>query len=214
MAIAENARAQGLPLVGHIPAALSVDDAIEAGQKSIEHMGGLTHGVLRGCARTDPQLHDDLLRQAASRVSSDDEFWAPSVIMSSAFLTPLLDAFDPELCAALAGRLAHADVWQAPTLVLWRAWATLATLEGSADDRSARRRLFETYRHMVGILAGTDEIPGVTIHDELELLVSSGLTPAEALRTATVNGADFLGLANSRRFDSTRPRRGRHPGRR
>ncbi len=50
----------------------------------------------------------------------------------------------------------------------------------------------------VGLLAGTDAIAGFPIHgfslhDELEELVSAGLTPAEALRTATIHPARFLG---------------------
>jgi imidazolonepropionase-like amidohydrolase len=54
----------------------------------------------------------------------------------------------------------------------------------------------------VPILAGSDcpnpfVYPGFSLHDELGLLVHSGLTPAEALRTATVNPAIFLGVTDS-----------------
>lgn len=50
------------------------------------------------------------------------------------------------------------------------------------------------------ILAGTDVavstlVPGFSLHDELELLISGGgLTPAEALAAATINPAKVLGL--------------------
>jgi hypothetical protein len=54
----------------------------------------------------------------------------------------------------------------------------------------------------VGLLAGTDAprafiYPGFSLHEELALLVRSGLTPLEALRTATYNPADFLGSLDS-----------------
>jgi imidazolonepropionase-like amidohydrolase len=54
----------------------------------------------------------------------------------------------------------------------------------------------------VPILAGSDTpnpfvYPGFSLHDELGLLVRSGLTPAEALRTATINPAIFLGVTDS-----------------
>jgi adenine deaminase len=54
----------------------------------------------------------------------------------------------------------------------------------------------------VPILAGSDSpnpyvYPGFSLHDELGLLVRSGLTPAEALRTATINPATFLGVTDS-----------------
>ncbi len=49
----------------------------------------------------------------------------------------------------------------------------------------------------VPLLAGTDTgipwlIPGLSMHEELQLLVDSGLTPYQALRSATVNVAAFL----------------------
>ena len=36
-------------------------------------------------------------------------------------------------------------------------------------------------------------IPGISLHDELELMVEAGLTPYQALQTATVNAARALG---------------------
>jgi imidazolonepropionase-like amidohydrolase len=49
----------------------------------------------------------------------------------------------------------------------------------------------------VGILAGTDtpsfNLPGSSLHDELKLMVEAGLTPMQAIQTATSNPAKFLG---------------------
>ena len=49
-----------------------------------------------------------------------------------------------------------------------------------------------------GLLLGSDSpqifnVPGFAIHRELQMLVDSGLTPYEALKTGTVNPAVFLG---------------------
>ena len=55
----------------------------------------------------------------------------------------------------------------------------------------------------VTILAGSDSgpfnsfvYPGSSLQGELALLVQAGLTPAQALRTATINGATFMGVAD------------------
>ena len=53
----------------------------------------------------------------------------------------------------------------------------------------------------VKILAGTDLasnflMPGFSLHDELELMVEAGLSPFEALQTATINPAKFLDREN------------------
>lgn len=55
----------------------------------------------------------------------------------------------------------------------------------------------------VNIVAGSDcgasnsfVYPGTSLHGEIKLLVASGLTPAQALKAATVNGAKFMGVGN------------------
>ncbi len=39
--------------------------------------------------------------------------------------------------------------------------------------------------------------PGFALHKELELLVESELTPADALRAATIGPAEFVGLSEN-----------------
>ena len=51
-------------------------------------------------------------------------------------------------------------------------------------------------------MAGTDAmgapliVPGLSLHQEMELLHESGLSPFEVLRTATAGPAEFLGEEN------------------
>jgi len=57
------------------------------------------------------------------------------------------------------------------------------------------------HRAGVKMLAATDALvmyvfPGFSLHDELELFVQAGLTPMEALQTATRNPAIYLGLSD------------------
>ena len=67
-----------------------------------------------------------------------------------------------------------------------------------------QRERFKQLQHILGemhsagvpIIAGTDVLnpfclPGFSLHTELELLVESGLTPAESLQAATINAAKF-----------------------
>jgi imidazolonepropionase-like amidohydrolase len=59
------------------------------------------------------------------------------------------------------------------------------------------------HRAGVLLLAGTDStdafvVPGFSLHQELELLVAAGLTPLQALQTATMNPSRFLGRAGER----------------
>ena len=74
---------------------------------------------------------------------------------------------------------------------------------GTLEDR---RREFAKYQELTGklyragvpLLVGTDSpepnvTPGFSLHQELEMLVESGLTPAAALRAATLSNATVLG---------------------
>ena len=59
----------------------------------------------------------------------------------------------------------------------------------------------KAHRAGVKILAGTDAndtycFPGLSIQDELKELVTAGLTPAEAIRTATLSPSEYFGLSN------------------
>jgi hypothetical protein len=77
----------------------------------------------------------------------------------------------------------------------------------SAGDKLAAQRwevsrqIVKTlHRADVRILAGTDApmpqvYPGFSLHKELEFLVEAGLSPADALRAATLWPAEFLGIA-------------------
>lgn len=205
--VAAAARARGLPMVGHIPALVPIDDVIKEHQRSVEHLGGLTHAILMACS------HDTTARQrAGAAIVPEDFFRLYRVTMSAAHLTPLLDGFDANRCAVLARRLRAAGSWQVPNLVLWKTWATTvpdASESPSEDDLAARRRLYRTmldvtrilYREHVLLMAGTDEMG--SIHDELAALVDAGLPPADALRAATVQPARFLGASAS--FGAVRP---------
>ena len=59
----------------------------------------------------------------------------------------------------------------------------------------------ELHKAGVTILAGTDvgtsyQIPGISLHDELALLVQAGLSPMAALQAATRNPAQAFKLAD------------------
>ena len=94
--------------------------------------------------------------------------------------------------------------------VIRRNWQAMLSTDLYREMQSVLRPLVPLYSENarllneagVVLLAGTDVgipalIPGISLHEELELLVEAGLTPPEALRTATINPARVLGLADS-----------------
>ena len=92
----------------------------------------------------------------------------------------------------------------------WKRFTEQVTDEFNTDDLATRRRFVAkelevvNAMHRAGIpfLAGTDTPPGVyifpgfSLHEELQRFVAAGFTPMEALQTATLNPAKFLGKEN------------------
>ena len=99
----------------------------------------------------------------------------------------------------------HADVKRMPER-LRNYWHEYRQGQGLArSTRERRQQEFQKYQDLTGILhragvpllAGTDSPepycpPGYALHQELELLVESGLSPAAALQAATINNARSL----------------------
>lgn len=88
----------------------------------------------------------------------------------------------------------------------WLADARTVAATDAEIGRAARGEFYTkglsltnaAYRAGVPVMLGTDAndsfvFPGSSVHDELGELVKAGLTPAEALRSATLAGAMFLG---------------------
>ena len=63
-----------------------------------------------------------------------------------------------------------------------------------ADASNSQAMVMNLMRHGTTILAGTDTPNAANLHAELMTYVTAGMTPYEALRTATVNSARILGL--------------------
>jgi imidazolonepropionase-like amidohydrolase len=89
---------------------------------------------------------------------------------------------------------------------LWQGMATAATPANTLNLQQLYDRIpalvLMLHRSGVTILAGTDawavyDFPGSDIHSELWHLVEAGLTPLEALRTATLAPARFLKVMDS-----------------
>jgi len=166
-AVMAEARAAGMIPIGHVPFAVPVEEAIALGQYSIEHLTGYDRAVSR-----------------SGRVGTGG--W--------------VDA-DPARYAGLATLSASAGVWNCPTLAIYVA----LSLQHPAGERQAivqQRRQFVRELRAAGalLLAGSDAgidvvAPGTSLHDELDELVASGLTPFEALRAATSEAGRFLEVA-------------------
>jgi imidazolonepropionase-like amidohydrolase len=203
MALAAEAGRRGVPFAGHLPVSVSARDASEAGQKSAEHFGSARfHGLLIACSEDERALRaiaeETLDRARAGGASPDD------TLLRAPYVNRLLNSYSSVKAEALFAEFASNGTWQTPTLVGIRSVWEAQQPQLNQQDAAAADRLWRKYEELVramqasgvGILAGTDlpdSAEGGRIHDELALLVDAGLSPMEALQTATRNPAEFFG---------------------
>jgi imidazolonepropionase-like amidohydrolase len=72
----------------------------------------------------------------------------------------------------------------------------------SNDARTSAKAVMALHKAGARVLAGTDTfdafvLPGVSLHQELALLVEAGLTPLQVLQMATRDAAEFRGAASA-----------------
>ena len=219
--IVREAKRLGVPFAGHVPYSVSVVEASDAGQRSIEHEDDL----MRACTSKD-----SLLRARFGDTATIRPYGGLGQLRAQAAL--VRNSYDTARCKTVIATLARNHTWVTPTLVVYQpyvrafdsagthpewakyvpglvqgGWLRKSEVTTPADAITIRSYFsFDRTRDLrnagVKLLAGTDTpqpfvFPGFSLHEELELLVRAGLTPLEALRAATYNPADYLGALDS-----------------
>jgi len=213
--IIKEATKRGTTTSGHMPFTVMLQDAVESGIGSIEHL----YYILKGCSSEEAAV-----TQAV--IDGKMGFWSS--------FEKLMATYDEDVAKASIQRLKVNGTFVVPTLHIGSILTLMKEQShdndemlnyvgdgiiktyagrvkgamGASDattDRNKRMRIM--FRELVPklvdagvlLLAGSDGgasnsyvYPGISLHNELANMVETGLTPIEALRTATINGAKFM----------------------
>ncbi|MBZ5703940.1 MAG: amidohydrolase family protein [Acidobacteriia bacterium] len=196
-AILDAARTKGIKVIGHIPAAVSVEEALRDGQYSVEHLSNFPRSIATGDASSanwGSDLDSRKVETIAKQVASAKTWITPTIlVMDFQYISPT------EAKAVIeSDGAAHV-----PPFVrkMWPDLKDVAEGDSTKRDRTRanfRRMLMRLRAHHARFLVGTDSgnpfvMSGYSYPDELERLVASGFSPLEVLRAATVNAALSLG---------------------
>lgn len=194
-----------MPFAGHVSNDIGLWRALEAGQKSIDHLDSYLPALVAEDADTSdvvdsllgmpytPFVDPARIAMAAEATAAAGVWNAPTLTLAENFVGPL----DPD--ATLRG-----SEYMPPKMV--RGWMGVARGFQKSIDDPAMAQAFLNYRLQLvkalhtagaGLLLGSDapqvlNVPGFSTHNELALLVKSGLTPAEALAAGTTNPAIYF----------------------
>ncbi len=206
-AIVEEAHGLGLKVVGHVPEAIYLEDAVAAGQDEIEHLHGfdkvvgkllgqpitLMHGVQGVDARywlRMAEVDRAALQIMLRRVAAAGVAVCPTVVvfkMGVHFQTAIAGEHDGREYISPGIRAVWRDKWGSQGDIPAPIWQGMAAF------------VRELHAAGVTLLVGTDllvpgVIPGFAVHEEMAIWQDAGIPAADVLRSATILPARSMGL--------------------
>jgi hypothetical protein len=214
--VVAGAEANDIAFAGHVANDIGLWRALEVGQKSIDHLDSYMPALVAVDADT-ADVKDSLLGlpytpfvdpariELVAQATAAAGVWnAPTLTLANNFVGP----FD-------ATSILRGAEYMPPRIV--RSWKGIAQgFQKTIDDPDMAQQFLNYRLQLVkalqdagaGVLLGSDapqvlNVPGFSTHDELDLLVEAGLTPAQALTAGTVNPAIYFAAED--RFGRIRP---------
>jgi imidazolonepropionase-like amidohydrolase len=209
-ALVAEAHAKKMDFAGHVSFQVGVWHAIESGYRTIDHMDGFIEGLVPGIQQM-PESETGLFGMYIH--DKADQSRLPllyeSLKKNKVWVVPTQSLAE----RWMSGNRETASLVSAPEMVYISA-ATIESWRKSKDNlvsdprfrkddiekyiQLRRKMIKDGYRAGVGFLLGSDapqvfNVPGFSVHHELQYLVDAGLTPFEALRTGTYHVGQFLG---------------------
>jgi len=213
-AIAKTAKEVNIPFAGHVSFDVGVWRAIEAGYASIDHLDGFVESLVPGLDTIKEQQtgpfamyiakNADVKRiPALMKALKEKNIWVvPTQALAERWFSPDKDADafarEPEMIYMKEETLKN---WITNKKNLM-ANPNYKPEEIKKFVEIRRKLIYECQRSGVGLLLGSDgpqvfNVPGFSVHHELQYMVDAGLTPFQALQSGTVNVAKYFNLTNS-----------------
>ena len=205
-ATTDYAHSLGLSIGGHVPAFMTSKEAVEQGFNEINHINQLLLTFLVN-AQTDTRTLDRFYLPAQKLADLDVDSkevkdFINLLVQKKVVVDPTLTAFefihlqDGEMSKAYETIAHHMppDIERS-----FKVGSMLIPDEATAQVyRKSYLKMIELtgllYRSGVPLVAGTDALPGFSLHSELAIYVQAGLTPSEALKIATFDAAKIAGV--------------------
>lgn len=209
--------ARGIQVGGHVPFAIPLRDVVDAGYDHIEHAmylhkaGSPLDKELSNAAMADPAAGRGMFGKLIESFDKDHALTEFKYMASKGTaITPTL--YVDHLLRYLDTDDHKADAWLAeiPMDIQDTYKGRVAGAERRDEARIAadHARITETMSLVplaaeagMTILTGSDTgaynsyvYPGDSLHQEMRILVESGLSPLKAIQGATITGAKFMGI--------------------
>ena len=204
--VAAYAHSHGLRVSGHVPAFSRAERVVREGYDELQHINqlmlnfvsdpdtdsrALARFTLVGKRTQALDLDSPAVRNFIALLASRGTVVDATIATFEGMYNQRQGEMNPSLAAV-------ADHMPLPTQRDWRSNSMDVSEANIGTYRASYAKMlrFIGLLHAAGVplVAGTDGYAGFTLHRELELYVKAGMTPGEAIRIATQNGARYTEL--------------------
>ncbi|PWN06050.1 hypothetical protein DDZ15_12790 [Rhodohalobacter mucosus] len=208
MTISAYCQKNDIDFAGHFPVNTPLSAIAQSGIKSLEHGFELIPAY---SSRADSLVEDGELSGSEYRTMFGDNHEESAndffelLRENQVWITPTLTINQGLALFSSSDTLEIED--ERKKYVDWKEWQGPPPEAHSYYDEVfnlVKKRIKPAHSAGVGILAGTDigfsnpfVYDGFSLHEELKMLVEAGLTPTEALKTATLNPAIYINATDS-----------------
>lgn len=209
--IVETANEVGIDFAGHVPVKVGIRHALKSKYASIDHVDGFLEGLVPEALDLDASANgffgynftpyadiskiDELVQLA-----KDNEVWIVST--QSLFTRWFAPVSSDELLTQ-----PEMKYMRPATLENWKRRKN-ESIASSTGFKEAQWKQFDAIRKQLikklqddghGMLLGSDapqlfNVPGFSIHHEMDALKEAGLSPLEIIRSGTINPAIYFGM--------------------
>jgi hypothetical protein len=189
---------QDMPVIGHVPLQVGLDNVLISQQRSIEHLHGFSE---KFGDSSWSSVAESTIKSLAGEIAVYNTWHVPtvSVYQTLALRPNEIDEFlaKDELRYFCDEEINNTS-FEEHILDLRSLSEQRVDARVSAID-NIRRMVLALHEYGAKIVSGTDVgnpllIAGYSLHDELAQLVDSGISPFEVLKTTTINAAELIGL--------------------
>ena len=208
-AAAATANDIGIPFAGHTTLDVGLRRVLDSGQATIDHLDGYfaallprrSHGLGGFGGFFDVFLANQIDAEQIAAIAAETARAGTWNVPTETLVENVVDATP---ISELRNRPEMRYMPRA-TVAQWARAKEQQLADRNYDPEVAaqaielrRELILELHRAGAGLLLGSDSpqifnVPGFSLHRELDAMVASGLTPYEALRTGTIEVAKFLG---------------------
>ncbi|MFS4468008.1 amidohydrolase family protein [Maribacter sp. 2210JD10-5] len=203
----------GIPFAGHVPVAVGIRHALKSEYASIDHIDGFLEGLVPEDKNVDPTangffgyaftpLADTTNINELVSLSKKHKVW----------IVPTQSLFERWFAPVTADKLLQQPEMKympKATLENWKAVKERYMAEEDFSETQWQR--FDSIRKQLlaalnknghGILLGSDapqlfNVPGFSIHHEIDGMLGAGMTPTEILKSGTLNPATFFNMEDT-----------------